>query len=213
MHFATLIAVLLFQKYNYFHFSEYIIYPENNLRNFILHLFLVQNWGFNYLFNIEIGFGFNAPSWPLSIELFLYIAFFIISTRFIRNFNESLIFLIILTFLLLINQSIDFLFAGFFLFFLGGTVYYFTEIIKKYLTFNKKKIFGDLSYTIYLIHIPLQILIIYINNRLFNIEFNNNYFFILFFLLIFLISYLIYKYYESPFKIFIRNKLIKNNIF
>jgi peptidoglycan/LPS O-acetylase OafA/YrhL len=277
LHLLTLVTVLLLQKLYYFYFSEFLIYSNNSFGNFILHLFLIQNWGINNLFNINSGSGFNNPSWSLSIELFLYILFFIISTQFVRNFTESIIFLIILSFSLLINKNIDFLFAGMFLFYLGGTIYFFTENIKKYLVFNKKiillillffdvvifgpflknhlldfqnyiheitsintlflflikfpliilnlyiigfyfknfaknfKIFGDLSYTIYLIHVPLQILIIFINNKIFNIEFNSNFFFILYFLLIFIISYLVYKYYELPFKTIIRRKTIKNN--
>ena len=83
--------------------------------------------------------------------------------------------------------------------------FYFKNLGKKF------KIFGDMSYTIYLVHIPLQIVIIFINKKIFNIDFNSNYFFILYILLNYVISYLLYKYYELPLKIFIRKKLIKNN--
>jgi hypothetical protein len=277
LHLLTLMGVLLFQKIYYFYFSEYSIYSNNNLENFILHLFLIQNWGIDRLFSISSANGFNNPSWSISVELFIYILFFIISTKFVRNFAESIIFLIAISYLFLIAKPESSLLYGIILFYLGGTIYFGTEIIKKYLIFNKKKIlfvllffdliifspffsvhlinfqkyiynitsintlllffikfpliilnlyiiefyfknlgkkfkiFGDMSYTIYLVHIPLQIVIIFINKKIFNIDFNSNYFFILYILLNYVISYLLYKYYELPLKMVIRKNLIKNN--
>lgn len=95
LHFLTLLIVLLLQKLYYFYFSEYSIYSNNSFGNFILHLFLIQNWGINYLFDINRGSGFNNPSWSLSVEFFLYILFFIISAKFAKKLRYLAIYYIL----------------------------------------------------------------------------------------------------------------------
>ena len=50
------------------------------------------------------------------------------------------------------------------------------------------QIFGDISYTIYLIHVPLQIPFEIINNNFFIINYNNNIIFLLYFFLVLMIS-------------------------
>lgn len=64
---------------------------------------------------------------------------------------------------------------------------------------------GDLSYSIYLIHFPLQVFFLLI----FNTDiFYTDYFFVLFMLLLIIVSYLIQKYFEIPLREKIREKLI-----
>jgi len=72
---------------------------------------------------------------------------------------------------------------------------------------------GNLTYSLYLLHVPLQIFIILvitflgINDSLFV----SKYFFILFFLIIFILAYCSFRYYENPLNKAIRSKLIKKN--
>ena len=85
---------------------------------------------------------FNAPSFSISVELFLYISFFIISLKFLKNMTQT----IIVTTAALI-------------------LYFFFE---SNLNLGKRtQIFGDISYTIYLVHFPIQIIFHIINKNYF----------------------------------------------
>jgi peptidoglycan/LPS O-acetylase OafA/YrhL len=77
LHLLTLLAVLALQWPLIERFGEPFIYPEHDVKHFALNFLLIQYWGF------EDGFSFNGPSWSISVELFLYIAFFA-ACRFIR---------------------------------------------------------------------------------------------------------------------------------
>jgi peptidoglycan/LPS O-acetylase OafA/YrhL len=72
------------------------------------------------------------------------------------------------------------------------------------------QIIGDLSYTIYLIHFPLQILLTILNNELFTFNFYSEYFFLFYIFIIFITSYLVHKFYEYPIKELIRYNFIRN---
>ncbi len=280
LHILTLFLMLILQKVYYSFSSSYFVYGNNGIENFLLHLFLIQEWGVANLFNINNSSGYNHPAWSISVEIFVYISFFITSLIFIKNFIESIVFLIITIFIyIIIHEFLGNLAVGIILFYLGGSTYYLCNIIKKNLSSKKyliligillfdfvifgrflnnffldfqstfdylfgkrlmillffikfpliiinldiiqfyfknlgKKliILGDLSYTIYLIHVPLQISIMFINNIVFDIPFNDPFFFIFYFILIFAISFFIFKYFEHPCKNIIRKKLIKKII-
>ena len=72
------------------------------------------------------------------------------------------------------------------------------------------QIIGDLSYTIYLIHFPLQIILTILNNEFFTLNFYSEYFFLFYMFIIFITSYLVHKFYEHPIKELIRYNFIKN---
>jgi peptidoglycan/LPS O-acetylase OafA/YrhL len=277
LHILTLLVMLILQKIYYLFFSSYFVYGNNGIENFLLHFFLVQEWGIANLFNINNSSGFNHPAWSISVEIFAYISFFIISLNFIKNFIESIIFLIITVFIYIMTHGfLGNLAVGILLFYLGGSTYFLSDIIKNNLSSKKnfilfvlillnilifgrflnefflnfqnnfdhligsrlmillffvkfpliiinlyiiqfffknlgKKLIllGDLSYTIYLIHVPLQIIIMFINNIAFDVPFDSNFFFIFYFILIFSTSFFIFKYFELPCKNIIRKKLIK----
>tara|TARA_Y100001970_G_scaffold261276_1_gene344220 strand:- start:1606 stop:2766 length:1161 start_codon:yes stop_codon:yes gene_type:complete len=276
LHFLTLLLMLFFQKIYYNIYSDYFVYPNNSIENFISHFFLVQEWGFLNLLNLNINSGFNQPAWSISVELFAYLSFFVVSLFFIKNFFESLFFLLLVILAhILIQPSLGNLSVGIILFYLGGSTFFLSSYIKSKLKSYKKiilfsilfidflvfgrflnsiflelqnyligtigdrimlllffikfplliinldiiqfyfknlgksfKIFGDLSYTIYLIHVPIQIIIMFVHKSIFNIEFNNELFFIIYFLIIFGLSGLVFKYYEHPAKVLLRNKFI-----
>ena len=69
---------------------------------------------------------------------------------------------------------------------------------------------GDLTYSSYLLHIPLQLTLIFIINQL-NINqniFKSPYFFLIFIILVYLISLLVFRFYEKPVGYFIRKKYL-----
>lgn len=265
LHLLTLILVIFFQLiYSNFE-NDYFIFKENDLKNFFLHIFLIQEWPF-----IKGGESFNAPSFSISVEIFLYIAFFIISLKFLRNIFQTIIVTIVALILYFFFDSN--LNLGFFLFFYGGVIFYLIKIILEYLYENKKKIIiilisvnlfvlsgvldnfflnlqmniqnnyggklmlllyfikfpliivnltviqcffknlgrktqilGDISYTVYLIHFPIQIIFYTINKNYFELDYNNNLTFISFVVIVFISSIITYKLFELPAKKFIRN--------
>ena len=73
------------------------------------------------------------------------------------------------------------------------------------------QILGDMSYTIYLIHFPLQILFEIINKKFFNINYDDNLVFLLYFFCVLLFSLVTYRFFELPTKIILRKKLITKN--
>jgi len=89
-----------------------------------------------------------------------------------------------------------------------------SPVLNKFLSNNLFRFFGDISYSIYLWHVPLQ-LFIYILFFKYNINFqlHTDRTFVLYFLVLFALSYLSYKFLEIPAKKMIRSKfLTKNNV-
>jgi peptidoglycan/LPS O-acetylase OafA/YrhL len=72
LHFVTLLTVLVLQLVYYSSFSSYFVYAQNDPYHFVLQLFFASNWGF------QEGFSFNGPVWSVSVEILLYVAFFLI---------------------------------------------------------------------------------------------------------------------------------------
>ena len=70
------------------------------------------------------------------------------------------------------------------------------------------QIFGDISYTIYLVHVPIQLLFSIVDKNIVKINYDSNFIFILFFLIIFIFSIMIYKFFEIPVKNKLRKKFI-----
>ena len=266
LHLLTLLLVMFFQQIYFSFENDYFIFKENNLKNFFQHFFLIQEWPF-----MKGGLeSFNAPSFSISVELFLYISFFIISLKFLKNITQTIIVTTIALILYFFFESN--LNLGIFLFFYGGVIYYLIKAILKYLDKSKIKvlfllisvnfltlsgildnfclnlqlniqnnyggrimlllyfikfpliivnltiiqtffnnlgkrtqIFGDISYTIYLVHFPIQIIFHIINKNYFEINYNNNLTFICFIGTVFIVSLITYKFFELPAKKFIRN--------
>ena len=84
-------------------------------------------------------------------------------------------------------------------------------INSKYTQLGKKiSIIGDISYSIYLIHYPIILTILFILNFLeLKINFNTPFIFLMYLVITFLISFCSYKFIEIPLKIILRNKYLK----
>jgi len=271
LHILTLIAIILLQQI-YFHFeNNYFIWEASNIRTFLAHIFLIQEWP---MIKPYVPNGFNAPSFSISIELFLYISFFFVSLNYAKNISQvSMIVIVSVALYCVIKSSFT---LGILLFYYGGFVFYLLEKIKKTIERNKKfaitvlliinliifsqllnnyflelqlelntiigtrlmillyfikfpliiinlmmiqiffknigknlQIFGDISYTIYLIHFPLQIPFEIISNNFFRINYNSNIIFLLYIFVVLLVSIITYKFFELPSKKFFRKIFIK----
>lgn len=116
LHFACLIAVAVLQWMMLKVYGHYYILVYNDFYHFILNLLFMQTWGF------EKGFSFNGPSWSVSVEVFLYLLFFVICWCRWQTNRGLLILLIPLG--AIIQHYGSYLGKGIFSFFLGALVYY-----------------------------------------------------------------------------------------
>lgn len=102
LHLLTLFAVAYMQWVNMHYFSHYDIYHINDIKHFILNLFIVSEWGW------QEGRSFNGPIWSVSVELFSYGIFLIIlkSIRLTIVSLFAIIFLALLSYLSWENEII-----------------------------------------------------------------------------------------------------------
>jgi peptidoglycan/LPS O-acetylase OafA/YrhL len=70
LHLATLLLVAILQPIYFDLNGHFFFYQENDLRHFLLQIFMASNWGF------QSGHSFDGPSWSISIEVLVYVCFF-----------------------------------------------------------------------------------------------------------------------------------------
>jgi peptidoglycan/LPS O-acetylase OafA/YrhL len=88
LHLLTLILVLCLQALVYEQYGKYFIYQANSVKNFFQNLFFVQSWG-------ATKFSFNGPAWSVSVEIFVYLAFYLVcASGFIRRLPALLLTLL-----------------------------------------------------------------------------------------------------------------------
>ena len=80
LHVATLFLVIILQAYQINTTQNYYIYQNNDIKHFLLQLFFASSWGF------ENGSSFNGPIWSISVEVIVYIIFFITIKLFGKSF-------------------------------------------------------------------------------------------------------------------------------
>jgi peptidoglycan/LPS O-acetylase OafA/YrhL len=71
LHFITLILVLFIQLFSYNLLGHFVVYDNNTLNQFILQLFFASEW---FTPNAH---SFNGPIWSVSIEIVIYVVFFL----------------------------------------------------------------------------------------------------------------------------------------
>ena len=127
MHFLTLIIVLVEQIISKSLTGSFAVYPFNDLYHFVLNIFFLSNWGF------EHGLSFNAPVWSVSIEVFLYILFFLVA---LAGGARSMVFTVLIVlgsfFIPNLPRTMT---NGIFCFFMGGGIFL---IYQKLIKFNLK---------------------------------------------------------------------------
>jgi peptidoglycan/LPS O-acetylase OafA/YrhL len=70
LHLVTLLLVAILQPIYFDLNGHFFVYQENDLRHFLLQMFMASNWGF------QSGHSFDGPSWSISIEVLVYVCFF-----------------------------------------------------------------------------------------------------------------------------------------
>ena len=125
LHFATLLLVLFLQTISYINFDSSQIIENNDAFHFILHLFFISSWGF------ENGHSFNAPIWSVSIEIAIYLIFFLLIKE-IKKFQLKLIILINIFLIFLDKVGVVSLFLECArLFFSGILIFYIVHVNQK----------------------------------------------------------------------------------
>ena len=116
LHIATLLFVALLQAWSLHLDGEFIVYPCNNWKRFLINAALISDW-------LPSGLRctpFNGPVWTLSDEIFLYASFFVIALLTPRRWLPActcvLIILGVLTYILdgyhLLGEPLLCFFAG-----------------------------------------------------------------------------------------------------
>lgn len=116
IHLVTLISVAILQWLMLRNAGHYFIVQYNDTYHFILNLFFIQNWGF------EKGLSLNSPSWSGSVEVFLYLVFFVIC--FLKLQNKKWLLFLFIPIGVFIQYYFSLIGKGMYSFFLGALVYY-----------------------------------------------------------------------------------------
>lgn len=75
LHLATLMVVAAGQGWFVTRTGGPFVYGYNDAWHFVLNLFMAPSWG------LEKGFSFNGPFWSVSVEMLLYLGFFLLCRR------------------------------------------------------------------------------------------------------------------------------------
>jgi peptidoglycan/LPS O-acetylase OafA/YrhL len=114
LHLATLLFVAAGQVMYRWTSERDFVYQGNDTYHFVLNLLFMSSWGF------EKDYSFNAPIWSVSVEIFLYLAFFMIC-RYLRPGLSAIALGITGGYILL--GSVKGLGLGLVFFFLGGLTF------------------------------------------------------------------------------------------
>ena len=82
LHFITLIIVAIEQICSMSLLEKFEIYRINDIRHFILNVFMASQWGLQYSANM---YSFNGPIWSVSLEILVYMQFYVIMKAFNIN--------------------------------------------------------------------------------------------------------------------------------
>lgn len=118
LHIITLFLLALLQYIYYIKTNAFFVYNYNDINHFTLNIFTASTWG------LESGKSFNGPFWSVSIEVLMYVIFFILAQKKWENWLVCLMFSMfsfVFSYLFIIHP----LFFGTTTFFLGGLLFYF----------------------------------------------------------------------------------------
>jgi len=113
LHFATLLLIAALQIIYFSNYGNYFVVHNNDLKHFFLQIFLASNWGGQ-------GFSFNAPIWSISVEVLVYLFFFLVLRYIGKAVWVTLLVLLICGFIKFNNLTESFIVDCIIYFYLGG---------------------------------------------------------------------------------------------
>ena len=135
LHVVTLCLAIIGQSIYVAQMDKSFIYPENDWYHLVLNVLFVNAWG------LEKGFSFNGPAWTVSIEVLMYISFFVLAYF---NGAKSVTMAIFISFIVfLIGKHVNLQIGmGFHSFFVGGVAFL---LYSKLMNFELKRVILLLS--------------------------------------------------------------------
>ncbi len=124
LHFVALIGVALLQRLYVANHETYFIYQFNDAYHFLLHLGFASHWGF------QVDHSFNAPVWSVSIEVLLYLVFFV-AARTGRSGPLTSLAISVVSFFLYMAWYDHYIFRGLANYFLGGVVFHLVAALSR----------------------------------------------------------------------------------
>lgn len=88
LHLVTLILVLALQFIYFSQRNYFFVYQDNDLYHFALQLFLASNWSY------ERAASFNGPIWSISVEVLVYLCFFVVLRCVGKSILTSIVILL-----------------------------------------------------------------------------------------------------------------------
>lgn len=119
VHVLSLLAIIPLQMLMVKQSGHTFIIQNNDYWHFLLNLLVIHSWGFEKTPALN---GFNGPSWSVSVELLLYLLFFLIAWRRLHNKKGLLILLVVAG--AVIQAIYPMIGQGIYSFFLGALVYH-----------------------------------------------------------------------------------------
>jgi peptidoglycan/LPS O-acetylase OafA/YrhL len=111
LHLVTLLVVASMQGIYFNTHQGYFVYADNDLYHFVLQLFLASDWGFQKGY-----YSFNGPIWSISLEILVYLLFFLT----VKCFGPSLLVSVLLAAISGAALGVHPVFACIASFYLGG---------------------------------------------------------------------------------------------
>jgi peptidoglycan/LPS O-acetylase OafA/YrhL len=250
LHFITLIFLVIAQTVSESLTGHAQIYDHNSFSNFILHFFMLVG------FRNDTNYGYNGVIWSVSVELALYLIFFL-CLRFVRRrlFFSSLMLLFFAfsdrlfptaqvlecgkyfflgVFLyLLYNKSRHLMLAVaimmliFRILFPDQHVFISISLLASIFLYLERflrlfphfilsciRLIGEISYSLYLLHLPLQVILLTLFNCMgwsSSIIANDERFFLSYFAILLLLGNFSYRYVEMPLRDRLRFRLERNS--
>lgn len=125
LHIASLLLVIVAQQITVAQTGAISVYQENDWYHLLLNIFFVNAWSF------EEGFSFNGPAWTVSIEVLMYIAFFLLA--FIGKAQSFVVAFSISLFGILVEEYVNLQIGmGLHSFFIGGATFIIYSKLMKY---------------------------------------------------------------------------------
>lgn len=252
LHFITLVIVAILQSAYFRLHGYFFVYQDNDIRHFILQIFMASKWGF------EQGESFDGPIWSVSVEVLVYILFFL-TLRFVTK--SALLNVVVIVVCLNVSGQV---FSCLAFFYAGGLAAIARRAIAStpsrmaiegvgwsaavmipmsiwmlglqsevvdwvfLLTYTPILLFclsceidlpesaqrlvqaaGNMTYSSYLLHFPIQLLIAVGFASLGSpLPFYDGSFFAVFVTSTLLTSYFTYRYFEAPAQTFVRHRLL-----